>query len=274
MDGREEAVFKPITHGDFVSYSARLENWCHLPSSDPAMIDLLREAVELKKLNNGLTKPAIFEDLIADIYAVLYESNIAKFMEQATEEESRERMKVDHLLMASDAGGGTATPPVSNQGPGPKTRTKGVSRKEIQRKAEAIAAKALVTRSAIKQARPADEESRPQPVVEVAIGPLPIKDDIKEEASGIQSSVPGSVHDSADDESELTEIEEERLSQPVKTLAPMFPNLLIKRVLSPKPASELSTNVSIDGGDIDSVPTASVQETKSEPTETRRSDME
>ncbi|ODH44848.1 hypothetical protein ACO22_00678 [Paracoccidioides brasiliensis] len=293
-EGYEDTVFKPVSHDDFVIYCARLEDWCQNHAAETPLVDLLKDAVELKKLNNGLMKPVIFEDLVADTYAVLYQSNISKFIEQVTEEESRERMKVDHLLMASDGPEGSRTPAGhSTPGqPGPKPRFKGVSRKELQRKAEAIATRALATKPTPKPVvRPIDEElpaTRPSVAIEVAMPLITIKNSIREEASGAQSSVPGSVHDSADDESELSEIDEEKVSElaevstlvettmPKSSTEPIFPNHLVKRIMSPKPGSPgPSTNVSItDGAEVESAPTVSVQDTKSEPTEARQSDVD
>ncbi|OJD18135.1 hypothetical protein AJ78_01801 [Emergomyces pasteurianus Ep9510] len=275
-EGQEDTVFKPVSHDQFVIYCSRLEDWCQRHSTETQLVDLLKDAVELKKLNNGLMKPAIFEDLVADTYAVLYQNNICKFVEQVTEEEGRDRMKVDHLLMASDGPDGTRTPPVSSTHtqPGPKPRFKGVSRKELQRKADAIATRALAPKPAARPSqRPAEEEvsaSRPQETIEVAVSLL----NSKGEASGIHSSVPGSVHDSADNESELSEIDEEKILEELDEAAPtgaaitqaIFPNTLMKRIMSPKPGSDgPSTNVSlVDGAEVESRPTASVQDTKSE----------
>lgn len=243
---------------------------------------MLRDAVELKKLNNNLMKVAIFEDLIADIYALLYESNIALFMEQVTEEESRERMKVDHL-MNNDNTAGTATPPISapvSEAPPPRTRTKGVTRREVQRKADAIVSKALAARPQVKPTRSAEEVTRPVPVVEIALPTHPVKEDLKEEASAIQSSAPGSVHDSADDESELSEIDEDKIAEHSPKRAavaapPMFPNLMKKKGSSPKPTSELSTVTSVNDADEDPAqPAQEAQDNKSEAAEARPSEHE
>jgi hypothetical protein len=273
-----------VTHDDFAIYSVRLERWSHFPSTDSPTIDLLRDAVELKKLNNNLTKVAIFEDLVADIYALLYETNIAQFMEQVTEEESRERMRVDHLLMSNDNAAGAATPPTSapvSEAPAPRTRTKGVTRREVQRKADTIVSKALAARPPVKPTRSAEEVPRPVPIVEIPVPSNPAKEELKEEPSAFQSSAPGSVHDSADDESELSEIDEDKLaeSSPKRTpvaAAPMFPNLMRKKGSSPNPTSELSTATSINDGDVDSaLPTQEApQDNKSETTEARPSEHE
>lgn len=232
-------------------------------ATNSAIVDLLREAVDIKKFNGTMMKAGIFEDLIGDTYAVLYEKNKEKFAEQATEEENRERMKVDHVLMGGNEteGTGTQTPTA----PGPKPRVKGVTRKELQKKAEAIALKDSVARQAAKAARVTDEPSRLLTLADnTTEEQAPAKDKAKGEASAVQSSLPGSVHDSADDESELSEIDEERLSEPVKP-KPLFPNLIARRLApSPKP-SDVSTNVSVDGGDTESGPAASFQDPKSDP---------
>lgn len=234
-------------------------------------------------------KVAIFEDLIADIYALLYENNIVQFMEQVTEEESRERMKVDHLLMSNDNTASAATPPTApaSEAPPPtRTRTKGVTRREVQRKADAIVSKTqTAARPPVKPTRSAEEVSRTVPVVEISLPANPIKEDLKEEASGIQSSAPGSVHDSADDESELSEIDEDKIAEPSPKRGPtapqptmLFPNLMKKKGSSPKPTSELSTVTSVNEGDEDSAQPApeaqEAQDNKSEATETRPSEHE
>lgn len=228
---------------------------------------MLRDAVDLKKLNAGLMKSSMFEDLIADTYAVLYEKNIAKAVEQANDEENRERMKVDHLLMAGDDEG-TRTPTTSTQGAPSKGRTKGVTRKEMQRKADAIATKSMASRQAVKPSRPADEAPRPPAPDGPTEEPAPPKDDVKVEVPAPDNSLPVSLHDSADDESELSEVDEEKLAESSKPITTMFPHLQVKQVSSPKPGSELSTNVSVDGQDGD----ASLQDTKSE--QPRPSDTE
>ncbi|EEH04114.1 conserved hypothetical protein [Histoplasma capsulatum G186AR] len=272
-EGHEETVFKLVSHDEFAIHCKRLEDWCQHHSSETQLVDLLKDAVELKKLNNGLMKTAIFEELVADTYAVLFQSNISKFMEQATEEENHERMKVDHLLMVGEGPEGNRTPPVSatHAQPGPKPRFKGVTRKELQRKAEAIATRALAPKPAPKTSvRQAEEETstvKQQEAIEIAIPSLPSK----EEVSGIQSSVPGSVHDSADNESELSEIDEAKvlveLGEVATTRATTAQeNTTVKRNLSPKPASDgPSTNVSLaDGAEVESGPATSAQDTKLE----------
>lgn len=238
--------------------SARLENLEDLATTHSSTLELLREAVDLKKLNNNLMKVTMFEDLVADIYAQLYEANVPRFIEQASEE-NRERMKVDHLLMANDAPTGTPTPPTSappSEAPAPRGRTKGIARRDIQKRAEAIVNRHVLSRNvpAKAPAAPAEEETRPAPAAEVP-APLPIRESQRDGAtgatSGAQSSVPASIHGSADDESELSEIDDERLAKLKREEKPplLFPNLPSRK--SPDPTSELSAQASADGDEAD-----------------------
>ncbi|KAI9872972.1 MAG: Histone transcription regulator 3 [Pleopsidium flavum] len=116
-------------------------------------------------------------------------------------------------------------PPSATMTPDPaavKHRAKGVGRRELQRKAEAAILKPSATSEVSKppstvEASHPDQSSREM---------LFVKEELaREDAQGLGSSVPASVHDSADDESELSEIDEEPVPvvEPVK---PMFPNLV------------------------------------------------
>lgn len=213
-------MFKSISHEDFQTNASRLETWCHLPDTYSPIIDILRDVVELKKLNTSLMKPTLIDDLIFDTYAMLYGTVVPELAAKASGEESRERMRVDHLLMNTDDTVATPPPPTTIT-PDPaaiKPRTKGVGRKELLRKAEAVVTKPSA----------APEMFRIPSTTETSVSQLPrqgvsiVKEEQgKEDAQG--SSAPGSVHDSADDESELSEIEEE---PPVPVVTPMFPNLI------------------------------------------------
>jgi hypothetical protein len=219
-------------------------------------MDLLREAVEFKKLNNNLMKVTMFEDLTADIYARLYEENKHRFIEQANEE-NRGRMKVDHLLMNTDGAADVPTPPTSapaSEAPVPRGRTKGISRRDIQKRAEAIVsrhARPAITKTA---ATPVEEEKFPAaPIVRV-----PSVSSIQGHMTGIssaaQDSVSASLQESADDESELSEIDDEKLAKLKAEQSLLFPNL--KSLRSPEPVSELSTAISIDGDGNEEIMTA------------------
>ncbi|EED19883.1 transcriptional corepressor of histone genes (Hir3), putative [Talaromyces stipitatus ATCC 10500] len=243
----EEGVFKQVGWDEFVANTARLDDFKDLPTTNGPTMDLLREAVEFKKLNNNLIKVTMFEDLTADIYARLYEENKHRFIEQANEE-NRGRMRVDHLLMNTDGSADVPTPPTSapaSEAPVPRGRTKGISRRDIQKRAEAIVSRhtrPAVTKTA---ATPVDEEKfSTAPIVRV-----PTLNNIQELAtenkSAQQDSMSASLHESADDESELSEVDEEYLAKLKAEQSLLFPNL--KSMKSPEPVSELSTAVSVDG---------------------------
>ena len=218
-ESHEDTVFKSISHEEFQTNASRLETWCHLPDTYSPIIDILRDVVELKKLNTSLMKPTLIDDLIFDTYAMLYGTVVPELAAKAIGEENRERMRVDHLLMNTDDSVATPPPPgtMIPDTAAVKHRTKGVGRKELLRKADAVVTKPSA----------APENSRIRSTAEVHILQQPAQavsmikvEHEKEDAQG--SSVPGSVHDSADDESELSEIEEE----PVSVVKPMFPNLV------------------------------------------------
>ncbi|KAF3404114.1 Histone transcription regulator 3 [Talaromyces pinophilus] len=252
----EEGIFKQLGWDEFVTNSARLDGFKDLATTSGPTMDLLREAVEFKKLNNNLMKVTMFEDLTADIYARLYEENKHRFIEQANEE-NRGRMKVDHLLMNTDGAADVPTPPTSapaSEAPVPRGRTKGISRRDIQKRAEAIVsrhARPAITKTA---ATPVEEEKFPAaPIVRV-----PSVSSIQGHMTGIssaaQDSVSASLQESADDESELSEIDDEKLAKLKAEQSLLFPNL--KSLRSPEPVSELSTAISIDGDGNEEIMTA------------------
>ncbi|OJJ39414.1 hypothetical protein ASPWEDRAFT_103849 [Aspergillus wentii DTO 134E9] len=250
-EGHEESVFRPLGWEEFVANTARLENLPELAPQSSTLLELLREAVELKKLNNNLMKVALLEDLIADLYSRLYEINAPQLMEVANEE-NKEKMKVDHLLMANDGAADTAiTPPTSappSEAPAPRGRTKGIARRDIQKRAETIVTRKLTVRAlTTKTTAPADGEPSQPSTTAVTSAPHPAKENllrggVEDPTSGQQSDIPNSLHDSADDESELSEIDDEKLSKlAAERKALMFPNL------NGSPGSGMSAAASADG---------------------------
>jgi len=212
----------------FQLHAARLETYVHSQQTTPPLLDILREAIELKKLNNNLFRPInLFEDLIRDIYAHLYDNIIPRVMKNDAAEENRVRMRVDNIL-TNPTPAVVETPPPDAQG-GEQPRKSGaryVTPREIVRKAEAIAAKPAPT-------VPAKVLKPLAPAPSMEIGAVPPSDAPRlavvihtDGANDVGSSVPGSVHDSADDESELSEVDEDQPSDVVKARIPMFPNLL------------------------------------------------
>ncbi|KAF3042437.1 Histone transcription regulator 3 [Didymella heteroderae] len=71
-EGQEDSAFKSVNQEDFSTLAARIEAWCQSPSTQHPVLDVLRDAIELKRLNNGLMKPTMMDDLIGDSYAMLY----------------------------------------------------------------------------------------------------------------------------------------------------------------------------------------------------------
>lgn len=71
-EGQEDSAFKSVNQEDFSALAARMEAWCQSPSTQHPVLDVLRDAIELKRLNNGLMKPTMIDDLIGDSYAMLY----------------------------------------------------------------------------------------------------------------------------------------------------------------------------------------------------------
>ncbi|KAI9831553.1 MAG: hypothetical protein M1819_004783 [Sarea resinae] len=203
--GHEDTVFKSINHEDFQASSARLEAWCKLPTTSSPALDTLREVVELKRLNNGLMKSTLIDDLIADTYARLYEEEVPQIKEKTANLGRKDMMSLNNLLMSTDGSAAEQTPPQADQGS--KPRTKGVGRKELQRKAEAASSKPLAPPATIRSARMAEATISKSPETFAAHSEVLAEQGEDEEK--VDESRPGSVHDSADDESELSELEDE-----------------------------------------------------------------
>ncbi|KAJ5643647.1 Tetratricopeptide-like helical [Penicillium longicatenatum] len=159
-EGHEESIFKPIGWEEFSTKTARLEGLAELSPESQPLLELIRDALELKKLNNNFMKVTMFEDLIADLYSRVYELNIPLLIEQVNEE-NKEKMKVDHLLMAGEGAADASIPPASlpaSDTPAPRGRTKGIARRDIQKRADTIVTLKLAPRTAASKAVTADNE--------------------------------------------------------------------------------------------------------------------
>ena len=250
-EGRDDKVFKPLGWDDFVQNTARLENLPNLSPESIFLMEVIRDVVDIKKLNNHLMKVTMFEDLIADLYSRLYEINMPQIFDR-TDEETKEKMKVDNILATYDGASDAVPPPAAAssdplQPPQPRGRTKGIARKDIQKRAEAIVNRRLSPRT-MTLGRITTAVATPPRVMRAASvehAEHPAKDKLREiddTGSGQHSSIPNSVHDSADDESELSEIDDERLSK-LERRNKVHPNLL---------EGHVSERASVDGdaGDI------------------------
>jgi hypothetical protein len=273
-NGYEEGVFRTMDHEEFLANAGKLELYAHNPQTSDLGLDILRDAIELKKLNNSLLKGSLIDDLIVDCYASVYQTFIATQPEvelkQALDSESkgvqsgiiqddgnRERMKLGSILTAQADGntespGQVATPslhmtlPVlstvaQSANPTPPARPgrpKTVTRREVQRRAEGLVARPPpiktttvskhgeiphppvsnnAPRLSSKHIRARSTEDA-QTALGLGLGLVPvegsrtaylIRKDAEDGFGSTESSRPGSVHDSADNESELSELEEE-----------------------------------------------------------------
>ena len=265
-EGKERALFDTISFEEFSKKSGKLEQWAHDPDTTSVLIDIMRDAIELKKLNNSLMKGTMIDDLIGDTYACIYEAYISqlppeeqapepsrpstqdRFINLTTEnaptgDDSLDRMRMGHLLSAQ--GDGTAEspypavshtpiglglqtpthrflgtpPPATLQTPEPVRnkpgRTKTITRREVQRKAEAVIGKPPPIKTPTLSKKLIVEIPSRQP----SLGGndnmngsryASVKDE--DGTASRASSKPPSVHDSADmeadadDESELSDV--------------------------------------------------------------------
>ncbi|KPI44584.1 Histone transcription regulator-like protein [Cyphellophora attinorum] len=180
-EGRERALFDNTSFEEFSRLSELLEVWALDGGTSSVVLDIMRDAIDLKKLNNSLLKGGIIDDLIGDAYACLYEAFVSQLSEAerappqaiaATAGPSFINVTPDHvgpngILTEHGLGINTAntspshhfvTPlnPIhdnqqnpSTPGPGPiravppnkPGRAKTITRREVQRKAEAAIAK-------------------------------------------------------------------------------------------------------------------------------------
>lgn len=222
-EGLETSTFSNISHEEFLARKDPLEKWMEV--QDPgtsSVLDVMRDVQELKKINQGLMKPGSIDDLIGDSYASLF-NGIGKTLWEDHKREQREEdarkvpvspprsqvMSLNHLMNidgASDPAQPIAlpqAPPVAAEsaegaakklGAGRKT---GVGRREIRTCAEAG-----LQKPSSQQAKKDEATAtviRPAQVVIPRHRPLD---------TTAQDSASGSIHDSADDESELSELEE------------------------------------------------------------------
>lgn len=220
-EGHEESVFKPIGWEEFSTKTARLETLTQLSPDSLPLLELIRDSLELKKLNNNLMKVTMFEDLVADLYARVYELNMPLLIEQANEE-NKEKMKVDHLLMTGDTNTETSTPATSlpaSDTPAPRGRTKGIARRDVQKRADTIVNLKLGPRTAASKftaTADTDQSSLQGPNCTSAPTSAPSEAGKQTSGAGASAGVPrsdnNSLNDTAD-ESDLSDIDESKLDK-------------------------------------------------------------
>jgi hypothetical protein len=91
----EEDIFKNMSFEEFDILGERINDWAGAKDRVHAALSAMKEAIEVKKLNGGLTKAGMIDDLIHDCYSDLYRS-IAKELpgpEPSQVIEERNRLK-------------------------------------------------------------------------------------------------------------------------------------------------------------------------------------
>jgi len=243
LEGHEDTIFKMISSEGFNTNADRLEHWAQSQSpvaqsaNTLKLVELIRETIELRKTNANLVKSTLIDDLICDTYARLYEIVVPELVAKSNDDENRDRMRVDHLLMSSNVQY-AETSLSENHSVGPdepivRARPKSVGRREIGRRAEALIAKPppLPPPSKIKSSG-LGPTSQSLEGNAMAVIIERVMENRENEGKEVTSSVPGSVHDSADDESELSDIveeeeaEDEERETAVSDRKAMFPGLM------------------------------------------------
>ncbi|KIX99995.1 uncharacterized protein Z520_04633 [Fonsecaea multimorphosa CBS 102226] len=265
-EGRERALFDGMNHEEFTKKSEMMEKWAHDPDTTSVYLDIMRDGIDLKRLNNSLLKGPVIDDLIGDSYACLYDEFIKQlppedqpkpqpaalpqgtFINMTTDfaaggDDAAERARLANVLRAQ--GDGAADGPLSvsisapvglglQNSPTPFSvasgqpipevqrerarpgRTKTVTRREIQRKAEAAIVKPPPIKTPILSKQPIVElPSKTEVGTEAPIDKR-LAETKDEDIDGSRaSSRRGSIQDSADGEadaedsgSELSELED------------------------------------------------------------------
>jgi hypothetical protein len=247
-EGLETSTFSAIFHDEFLERKEPLERWMQAQENgENAALDVMRESQELKKINQGLVKPGPIDDLTGDAYAHLFQTigktlaDAEKRLRQAEAARTASppppppppqepsppepsppvrnpAMSLMHLMNID--GASASAPPTAASTPAPQAAP-------VPSALDAIAAAAAVpaVRRKIgvgrREIRGAAETCYPKTPAQTAsrvTGPVPesrvqvVINSSRPNLSGdmsVDTSAPGSIHDSADDESELSELEEE-----------------------------------------------------------------
>jgi hypothetical protein len=262
-DCYEDAIFKSLNHDDFSVRSAKLEVWCHNMGEKSVTYSVLSDVIELKKVNNGLMKATLIDDLLGDTYARLYEEvgldqlshiTLPKAEGTATPvpappppQKTMALTSVMNLDGASEALRSYTTPQPPEQPVSSKPRKTGVGRREIQRKAEAAVTKPVIVGTAARSnsissaTQPnmnhAVQVVMPSPRASISSGskfalPPPPTMTTTSAAAFLPANPFSSSHHTpaaavdSDDESELSELDEEP-EEPSQLARPtgLFPNL-------------------------------------------------
>ncbi|KAL2756499.1 hypothetical protein ACRALDRAFT_1033783, partial [Sodiomyces alcalophilus JCM 7366] len=299
VEPNEEDRFKSVAPEEYEIMTDRIGNWASEQGNDLPVLQCMKEAIELKKLNGGLMKAGAIDDLISDAYTAIY-FNIAptlpgpdpaEVIEMRAKERAKEEAQVDGTNGAKppNAPNNNGSAPHSGQEPvnggeamdkqaevAPRRKT-GIRRADVLRKAEqaylrsmerpksvgpgAVNGKTRVgsTASGKRGSQSAhggdDDDAGSDAHDHDGTGhhgrgdaqdqDVTMKDEEGEGAPAettAASSARGSAHDSADDESDLSDVPEGWDEEPPPSL--MFPNL--RRSTGPTAAAPDSSEKSED----------------------------
>ncbi|KAI9893447.1 MAG: Histone transcription regulator 3 [Vezdaea aestivalis] len=241
--GTESTAFHALSQQDFAMYAFIVEEWCRQSANTHPLLDLLREAQELKRLN-GVTsagikpyKGPLIDDLIADVYAKLHLHLRFRSSIDTTDLPQRAIMGINNLhastppapstqLQEAQSAGqqptSTSTTTPAPSAPQPAPRNKHASRKDVLRAAEQAANRSSASAPPVlpssTSAAPQTLSAKPQePITELPITTEPAEAESEGDEffdtgwpwdfSPIEG-VPLGSSDSAD-ESELSEVDEE-----------------------------------------------------------------
>jgi hypothetical protein len=233
-----DEVFKSIPHDEFDILSERLTTWIADPNMDHPALNALRDTLELKKVNANQMKPAPIDDLINDAWAVLY-TQIAKSLPgpdpstlQTAQMDGGEAggpaprpigpMSLNNLVM--DMNGTQINVPLTLAVSDPRSRKIGISRREVLRLAELAVNRIPDPPRAIAPSQPR-ALGPSKHVLGSNAEPASMQERLEVPESAEKkddSSAPGSLHDSADDESDLSDVPDMEDVEP----ASIFPNLM------------------------------------------------
>lgn len=238
-----DEVFKSIPHDEFDILSERLTTWIADPNMDHPALEALRETLELKKVNGNQMKPAPIDDLINDAWAVLY-TQIAKTLPgpdpsalEAAQIDGGEAgpapkpigpMSLNNLVM--DMNGTQINVPLTLAVSDPRSRKIGISRREVLRRAELAINRIPESSRTTVPSQPRSGSSKhilgssvdPETAARSGTTPRVEIPAMRSSEKRDDSSAPGSLHDSADDESDLSDVPEMEDVEP----ASIFPNLM------------------------------------------------
>lgn len=270
-------MFKDVDQDQFKPMAARIDGWTKKPANgrQAPFCEVLKELVELKRLNNNLIKPNAIDDVIADTFAEIW-------IYKGEDQEPHVEVEAVPALAAEAVSQGPAEgPPVASPQPvaAPSTPPKGekpnimsfqsllnmdgtaersplarpdtstprqtavetpqhqndtnltptkarprlISKREILKRAT----DSVLIKQQAKAVTPPRNDVGPKQLADntpTRVGPSQTGEDGSMRAA---SSAPASVHDSADDESELSSVGDQ-IDEGAAPPKPMFPGLAKK----------------------------------------------